>query len=156
MLESTRAREEAVRKETIERLDLFRRQREQAHQEETTTEDGNTDEPGAQEGQWTSSAARKRKKGTDKAGLKGLKVRRTSSAASRTDARHDTAPEDTPKTSTEQPAKPADTTKGPATTEKHAVLNLAENESSTISRSEAVKVPQKNLGLAAYSDSDED
>ena len=91
VLESTRAREEAVKKETAEQLDLFRRQQEKADQAlaaepeappapETAGGDGS---PPGQASEWT-VPAKKRKRGKDNEKLKGLKLRKSSSSSSKT------------------------------------------------------------------------
>ena len=85
MLESTRAKEEAVKRETTEQLDLFRRQQEEADKallkesgEKEDGEGGKAGSPTAGENQWTINA-RKRKRVKEKEVLKGVKVRKGSS-----------------------------------------------------------------------------
>lgn len=85
MLESTRKKEEEVKKETSEQLDLFRRQQEEKDKEllEGGEEaDGKAGSPTAGESQssWAVNARkRKRAKENERAGLKGLKLRKSSS-----------------------------------------------------------------------------
>ena len=85
MLESTRKKEEDVKKETSEQLDLFRRQQEEKDKEllEGGEElDGKAGSPTAGESQspWAVNARkRKRAKENERAGLKGLKLRKSSS-----------------------------------------------------------------------------
>ena len=85
MLESTRKKEEEVKKETSEQLDLFRRQQEEKDKEllERGEEaDGKAGSPTAGESQssWAVNARkRKRVKENDRGGLKGLKLRKGSS-----------------------------------------------------------------------------
>lgn len=85
MLESTRKKEEEVKKETSEQLDLFRRQQEEKDKEllEGGEEaDGKAGSPTAEESQssWVVNAKkRKRGKEHERAGLKGLKLRKSSS-----------------------------------------------------------------------------
>ena len=85
MLESTRKKEEEVKKETSEQLDLFRRQQEEKDKEllEGGEEaDGKAGSPTAGESQssWAVNARkRKRVKENDRGGLKGLKLRKGSS-----------------------------------------------------------------------------
>lgn len=85
VLESTRKKEEEVKKETSEQLDLFRRQQEEKDREllEGGEEvDGKAGSPTAGESQsaWAVNARkRKRTKENDRAGLKGLKLRKSSS-----------------------------------------------------------------------------
>ena len=84
MLESTRAREEAVKKETAEQLGLFRRQQEEADKvllseggdTNDTVDLGKAGNPPVAESQWAINA-RKRKRPKDEDGLpKGLKLRK--------------------------------------------------------------------------------
>lgn len=85
MLESTRKKEEEVKKETSEQLDLFRRQQEEKDKEllEGGEEaDGKAGSPTAGDSQspWAVNARkRKRTKENERAGLKGLKLRKSSS-----------------------------------------------------------------------------
>lgn len=74
-IEEKRRKEEArVRKETLEQLDLFRRQREEA--ESKSLEEQVVDVPGQDDTQWT-APGRKRKKGPETSFLKGVKLRKT-------------------------------------------------------------------------------
>lgn len=82
VLESTRAKEAAVRKETSEQLELFRRQQEEA--EKAALREGTSGSPLAEEEQWH-TGGRKRKKANDKGPLKGVKLRKASSAAEKPD-----------------------------------------------------------------------
>ncbi|CAF9926406.1 MAG: hypothetical protein ALECFALPRED_003435 [Alectoria fallacina] len=85
VLESTRKKEEEVKKETSEQLDLFRRQREEKDKEllEGGEEvDGKAGSPTAAESQppWAVNARkRKRAKENERAGLKGVKLHKSSS-----------------------------------------------------------------------------
>ena len=88
VLESTRAKEEAVKKETAEQLDLFRRQQEEADKallseagaSFDTTAHVEAGSPPGTEPQWTVKS-RKRKRTKDKEGLSaGLKLRRSSTS----------------------------------------------------------------------------
>ncbi|PSN72934.1 hypothetical protein BS50DRAFT_629030 [Corynespora cassiicola Philippines] len=75
VLESTRKKEAAVKKETLEQLDLFRKQQEEA--ERKALEDQTTGGPKEDASQWIASAsARKRKKGPENTLLKGIKLRK--------------------------------------------------------------------------------
>jgi hypothetical protein len=77
-IEEKKRKEEArVRKETLEQLDVFRRQREEV--ESKALEEQVIDAPGKDEVQWA-APGRKRKKGNEAGLLKGLKLRKTSSA----------------------------------------------------------------------------
>ena len=85
VLESTRKKEEEVKKETSEQLDLFRRQQEEKDKEllEGGEEaNGKAGSPTAGESQssWAVNARkRKRVKENDRGGLRGLKLRKGSS-----------------------------------------------------------------------------
>ncbi|OCL01320.1 hypothetical protein AOQ84DRAFT_401863 [Glonium stellatum] len=77
VLESTRAKEAAIRKETIEQLDLFRKQQEE--REKATLAEQNIGDPLGEEEQWVISG-RKRKKGKEKEALRGVKLRKSSAS----------------------------------------------------------------------------
>ncbi|KAL2043647.1 hypothetical protein N7G274_003954 [Stereocaulon virgatum] len=84
VLESTRAKEEAVKRETAEQLDLFRRQQEEADKallEEgfCKEEEAKAGSPTAGESQWAVNA-RKRKRAKEKEGSKLVKIRRSSTS----------------------------------------------------------------------------
>jgi len=155
VLESTRAEEERVKRETREGLEMFRRQQEEADKkvrsEGTTVEDGS---PVAEEEQWV-AGGRKRKRAKDKEVLKGVKIRRTSSTAE--DTKKDAAPATT------------STTPKSATVDKKQQINTEHKGSARRGEKEptppATATPLKTsppahksgLGLVAYgSDSDDD
>lgn len=83
MLESTRAKEQAVKKETTEQLEIFRRQQEEADKE-LLDGAGNADDTagspadGNGDTQWA-VGARKRKRLKEDKGSKGPKLRKSSS-----------------------------------------------------------------------------
>ena len=81
VLESTRAKEEAVKKETTEQLDIFRRQQEQVDKALLLqdTEDGVRDEGslGVEDQGWKTGGKKRRKTG-EKETLKGVKIRKIS------------------------------------------------------------------------------
>ncbi|KAI9762688.1 MAG: hypothetical protein M4579_000306 [Chaenotheca gracillima] len=83
VLESTRAQENAVKKETTERLDIFRKQQEEADklrlQDEQPRQSETGGSPDPDEEQWTTTG-RKRKKSREKDSLRGFKLRKASSA----------------------------------------------------------------------------
>lgn len=86
MLESTRTREEEIRRETAEQLDLFRRQQEEADKAllVEAAADGDGVGGGGGDGavlgeQWAVSG-KKRRRGRDRQVLKGVKIRKTSAA----------------------------------------------------------------------------
>ena len=84
VLESTRAKEEAVKKETTERLDVFRRQQEEADKALLSEAAGTSDVIplglASSESQWAINAS-KRKRTKEKEGLKGVKLRKLSSTS---------------------------------------------------------------------------
>ncbi|KAL8905419.1 MAG: hypothetical protein Q9207_002659 [Kuettlingeria erythrocarpa] len=88
VLESTRAKEDAVKRETTEQLELFRRQQEEADKAALEDEDTGTVRKGAGspsllssgDSQWVINA-RKRKRAKDNDTLPGLKLRKSSSAS---------------------------------------------------------------------------
>lgn len=78
MLEADRAKDAAIKKETREKLDAFRRQQEEA--EKAVFADEDTAAPAVEEEQLF-AVGKKRKKGKEKEGLRGLKLRKTSSTS---------------------------------------------------------------------------
>lgn len=76
VLESTRAQDASVQKETTEQLEIFRKQRDQA--KKMTLQQAEKNHNGDEEEKWI-AGGRKRKKGRDKEGLPGIKIRRLSS-----------------------------------------------------------------------------
>ncbi|KAF2813515.1 uncharacterized protein BDZ99DRAFT_412327, partial [Mytilinidion resinicola] len=74
VLESERAKEAAIRKETREQLDSFRKQQEEA--EKAALAEGDTAIPDEEQ---LFAAGRKRKKGKEKEPLRGVKLRKSSS-----------------------------------------------------------------------------
>lgn len=144
---STRAKEAEVKKDTKEQLDAFRKQQEDA--EKVAKQADNADEPAATEG-WA-AGPRKRKKGKDKEGIGGVKVRRTSSQAAKPgELTTVTAAREPP----ELPAKPS--------TEQTVTKTAASNETAphataktAVSPSPSPPAAAPGLGLGGYS-SDED
>ncbi|KAF2197092.1 hypothetical protein GQ43DRAFT_444545 [Delitschia confertaspora ATCC 74209] len=81
VLESTREKEAKIKKETAEQLEVFRRHQEEAEKAARAAGgDDTTTEVAVEETQWMTSG-RKRKKGTEKTPLLGLKLRKTSSTS---------------------------------------------------------------------------
>ncbi|KAI9778392.1 MAG: hypothetical protein M1816_004114 [Peltula sp. TS41687] len=83
VLESTRAKEAAVKKETIEQLDIFRRQQEEADKALLLRDDDvtgqNVGNAALEEEQWKITA-KKRKRSGEKETLKGVKLRKSSTS----------------------------------------------------------------------------
>ncbi len=172
MLESTRAKEEAVKKETAEQLDLFRRQQEEAdkallNEGGDTTEPsplGNVGSPPAAESNWTVNAS-KRKRAKDKEGLKGVKLRKSSSTsetspaiASSDNRADDSTTYPTPKDSKTESSSPIEndtiSVKAASTPKSNAILS-GESSTNKAENIHAGKAALPALGLAGYS-SDED
>lgn len=142
VLESTRAKEDAVRKETSQQLETFRKQREEAERAAKLNEDGTQDVQETEN--W--AAGRKRKKGKERE-FPGIKLRKQSS------------------TTTDQlPKKSVD--EGDQTSPKgdEAVINVSDTRSEVQQQDDSKKaispaVPPTGagglLGLGDYS-SDED
>ena len=129
MLESTRAKEEAVKKETKEQLDLFRRQQEEADKalldaagNEATVAPATAGSSPMEEGQWAVNA-RKRKRVKEKEVLKGVKLRKSSSTS-------------------EQVASPS--------TENHSVSSIFNTESNP---PKSTPVPNEGQAAVKYADS---
>lgn len=84
VLESTRREEERVRRETAEGLLSFRQRQEEADKKLLQSQQGDAISPVDEaEEEWTVGAGgRKRKRKVEREGLKGVKLRRSSTAAS--------------------------------------------------------------------------
>lgn len=142
VLESTRAKESAVKKETAEQLELFRRQQEET--EKAARLAAGHDEP-AQESNNT-WAVKKRKRTREKDNLPGVKLRKSSSSAQPPLQESPRDPAPTPKTD-----EPKASELPPGAIEK-AATQVAKSPTPTIDKSPPVATA---LGLGAYS-SDED
>ncbi|KAK6594325.1 hypothetical protein H4I95_10837 [Botrytis cinerea] len=140
VLESTRAEEDRVRKETAEGLELFRKQQEDADKKARAADDGGA--------QIQDGSPRKRTK--DKEVLKGVKVRRASSSTSTKDLSTKPTKDDSDSIAT--------STKPP--TPKDSAKILDSKPAKEAPKPVAVKKPsppppKKGLGLVDYG-SDED
>ena len=168
MLESTRAKEEAVKKETAEQLDLFRRQQEEADKA-LLTEVGDTSDPSASgktgsalaaESEWAINA-RKRKRAKEKEGLKGIKFRKSSVS----EIQMASATSDTPagnSAPTVISKEPNAVSKFPVPKDADSIKSMPPSKSHTTPSSKIIAIQGKatrdvlpGLGLAGYS-SDED
>ncbi|KAF2003311.1 hypothetical protein P154DRAFT_103292 [Amniculicola lignicola CBS 123094] len=137
ILESTRQKEAVVKKETLEQLDLFRKQREEAEKkarEEQSAETGSTPD----EALWKASA-RKRKKGPDTGLLRGIKLRKGASGAATASPTQKGAEED----------------KGNAQEKAPELPKVSEKKQPNITSPPAPKQNSLALGLG-YGSSDED
>ena len=153
MLESTRRQEAAVKRDTIEQLDAFRKHQEEA--ERKALAEQNAGSPPTDDAQWV-PGGRKRKKGNekDRGLLKGVKLRKASSradtgvAAKTTAAQEEVRYEDEPSSSA---AVKQDAKKGVDAPSKTT-------QSSTTTKSPSPTAPTSNivsLGLG-YASSDDD
>lgn len=78
LMETKRKEEAAVKKDTLEQLDLFRKQQEEA--ERKALEEENNGPPATEDAQWITSG-RKRKKGPEGGLLKGVKLKKAASSS---------------------------------------------------------------------------
>ncbi|CAD6446600.1 ca15fb6f-5a66-4546-981d-9bfc8c295729 [Sclerotinia trifoliorum] len=135
VLESTRAEEDRVKKETAEGLELFRKQQEEADKKARAAEN---DVAQIQEGspvredEW-GATSRKRKRTKDKEVLKGVKVRRASSSVEQ--ASSSSSAKDLPK----KPAK--DDSSSVATNTKPQ----APQDSAKVPETQPAKVPAQTV-----------
>ena len=133
--EKKRKQEAEVRKDTREQLNAFRRQQEEAEQRKL--EDESKDAPPEDVAQWA-APGRKRKKGPETSLLKGVKLRKSSSASEEKDVK-------TGKQKDEESHRPAESSDQPA-------LPLSRNPTAAPS---AKPLTALSLGLS-YASSDED
>jgi len=148
VLESTRAKENAVKEETAEQLDAFRKQRALAEQSLLGLDDDNGGKPDNPTGADTwSLKKRKRRRDEDRSTQSlsvGAKLRRTSSSA--TDGRHPMVSESSSTARSEEvPGKSMENSTGPSTV----------NESPPQIEQQKPSPITVGLGLGGYS-SDED
>ncbi|ESZ97015.1 hypothetical protein SBOR_2607 [Sclerotinia borealis F-4128] len=157
VLESTRAEEDRVKKETAEGLDLFRKQQEEADKKARAAEnDGTQIQEGSpvREDEW-GTTGRKRKRTKDKEALKGVKVRRASSSANQAPA---------PSKEISKPSKDESTSITTSTESSRSKdsAKVQDTQPSTVVPKPAVvkkpsPPPKKSLGLVDYgSDEDDD
>jgi len=150
VMESTRAEEDRVRRETKEGLALFRQQQEEADKKArlegkgaagVVVEEGSPT-AGAEEESWV-AGGRKRKRAKDKEVIKGVKIRRSSTADEKTKAVQSTSP-----------VKP----EVPARVESSAPLSTAKKAPApTVTATVKKPPPTSKPSLVAYgSDSEED
>ncbi|KAI1913553.1 hypothetical protein LOZ12_002904 [Ophidiomyces ophidiicola] len=80
VLESTRAKEAAVKQETMEQLEIFHRQRDEAEKKaflESNPENMGTAGSAAEDEQWTISTSKKRRRPKEHDALPGVKLRKS-------------------------------------------------------------------------------
>lgn len=163
VLESTRAQEAAIKRETDEQLDLFRRQQEEVDKALSINTDdvddaivlGNHNSPTSTESQWAINA-RKRKR-TEREGLKGVKIRKSSTSetpvALNSDpgstlrrAKVDREVVDNDRYKSDEDALPTKPVSSPNPIASHTASSVPETN-------QAVKL---NLGLAGYSSDEQE
>lgn len=164
MLESTRREEERVRRETAEGLLAFRQRQEEADKKLLLSQQGDAISPVDEaEEEWTvGSGGRKRKRKVEREGLRGVKLRRSSTATSENLAEKVEAsqPGVVESASSQKPIK--DNASEGKESGAAAKLGLKPEAKSTISpapqRKTSAPAPVKGgLGLVDYgSDSDDD
>ena len=151
VLESTKAKEAEVKKQTSEQLDAFRRQQEEAEKAANQQETSNAPETADA---WT-IGPRKRKKGRETT-VGGIKLRRTSTAEKQPDLTNASA-SDPPKQPPGDVATEAQKTNQTVKTgiEKANTASAPTAPATVTAASKSSSSPATGLGLAAYS-SDED
>ena len=166
LLESTRAREEALKKETNEQLEVFHRQRQEA--EKSALASGDANDPNrveaaspTEEEQW-SIPGRKRRRTKEKDSLPGIKLRKASSGTKPASSNLEGKPAVGKVNNTKSPAEivreSSDSTKPTAEETgkgKDGKPDSYASPSTQKSMAELPKPASSALGLGAY-DSDED
>ena len=159
VLESTRAEEDRVKRETAEGLDLFRRQQEEADKKARRESEGaavvEKGSPTGEEEQWI-AGGRKRKRTKERDGLKGVKIRTASSTNESTKP----APVDSELLSLNNPSsseRKSENVKPPSQARRDQVAPVTK-PASPVTVSKMLPAPLKgSLGLVDYgSDEDED
>ncbi|KAG9555520.1 hypothetical protein KCU71_g14712, partial [Aureobasidium melanogenum] len=158
VMESTRAKEEAVKKETAERLEAFRRQQEDT---EKASRGAAPEASNQSEGDTWAFNARKRKRTKEKEAIAGLKLRKSSSSATQmtpdgaaatpSDDKNQSPPSPAP-TPANQSAKPV---QPPAAAIDKAVIDKVD-QAPAVATASTPPAPASALGLAAYSSDDDD
>lgn len=148
VLESTRKEEDRIRRETAEGLELFRKQQEEADKKARIGDEQGAGEtsPTVENEQWV-AGGRKRKRAKEKEGLKGVKLRRSSSAV-------DAGPASSP----EGKSQDNETKSTSVTKEEQPVPKAKATNSTPVSKPPpAASKPKAGLGLVDYgSDEDDD
>ncbi|KAL8921025.1 MAG: hypothetical protein Q9208_005916 [Pyrenodesmia sp. 3 TL-2023] len=163
VLESTRAKEDAVKRETTEQLEVFRRQQEEADKAALQEEDsgtvvigaGSPSAPSPADSQWAINA-RKRKRAKENETIPGLKLRKTSSTSKEASSVSAKGLEASPGAASSEQHRSKQT----ATEASHRNTSLTAAEKTTSSTPtrpspESAKPQVGTLGLGGYS-SDED
>ena len=139
VLESTRAKEAEVKKDTREQLEMFRRQREEADKAVLDQGEGGLATALVDDEQW-GTTAKKRKRPREPEGFKGLKLRKSSSAGE---------PIEHSKTTLDNKVR----TEG--RTQKQPDKHAESNESKSQTPTTLVTNPTTSLGLGNYASDDE-
>ncbi|KAK6007700.1 hypothetical protein QM012_004514 [Aureobasidium pullulans] len=161
VMESTRAKEEAVKKETAERLEAFRRQQEDT---EKASRGAAPEASNQSESDTWAFNARKRKRIKEKDAIAGLKLRKSSSsmvqmtpdaaapAAEASDDKHQSpsSPAPTPANQSAISVQP------PAAAIDKAVIDKVNQAPAATAAASTTPAPAAALGLAAYSSDDDD
>jgi hypothetical protein len=151
-LESTRAEEERVKRETRAGLEAFRRQQEEADKKAREGGEGQGAEQGspvAEEVLWV-PGGRKRKRKAEKEALKGVKIRRASSALEEAKAA------EVPSSIKKEEDEPAESTKSENGKQTKPELK-SKQAHSVVASKPPVAPPKSGLGLVDYrSDEDDD
>lgn len=154
IMESTRAKEAAVKKETAEQLELFRRQREEA--EKALLEDTSADVAPVAEGEDWKIPARKRRRekskdllipGKKRKSLGGDNTGNLATELSADKESRNTVPESMPESAQEKPEVPKQPIISPGA--KKPVQDSKPSPKQTASNTTA-KAPSLSLGLADY------
>jgi hypothetical protein len=159
-MESTRAKEDAVKRETAERLEAFRRQQEDT--EKASRGDAPEASNQSEADTWAFNA-RKRKRTKEKEAIAGLKLHKSSSSMAQmtSDAgAAEAAVSDDKKPSPSSPAptpanQSAKSVQPPVAAIDKAIADKIDKTPVTAAASTA-PVPAAALGLAAYSSDDDD
>jgi len=156
-MESTRAEEERVKKETAEGLALFRQQQEEADKKarrgsggEAVAEAGS---PTVEEENWV-AGGRKRKRAKEKEVLKGVKIRRSSTANEEKPTRGAPSSTDDSAAITKESRVTLSAT---ATPDRKATSESKPKTPTVVKKPPAAAPAKPSLGLVDYgSDEDED
>lgn len=158
-MESTRAKEEAVKRETAERLEAFRRQQEDT--EKASRGDAPQASNQSEADTWAFNA-RKRKRTKEKEAIAGLKLRKSSSSMAQmtSDAGPEEAASDDKVPSPPSPAptpanQSAKSAQPPVAAIDKAISDKIDKAPATTTASTA-PAPAAALGLAGYSSDDDD
>ncbi|THX13395.1 hypothetical protein D6D13_03766 [Aureobasidium pullulans] len=164
VMETTRAKEDALRKETAEQLEAFRRQQEDT---EKASREAAPEASNQSEGDTWAFNARKRKRNREKEAIAGLKLRKSSSsmaqttpdagvgATTTTTSDNKNAPPSSPAPTPADQSASAKSVQPPAAAIDKAVLDKVDKAPATAAASTS-PAPAAALGLAAYSSDDDD